>query len=443
MRAHQDGAQRVPHAGLEVADLPAGMIDRHQGAHVVVGHRAAEGARGEVGEDLLGAGGLLGRHVRIADEDLLAARGLAHAGDLERPADLQRMHAVNAVLAALERGDPHALVAFREAAVHERDGHRVLAGGGVEPDPLQARIDRRHGVVENLVDPLVVGFAADLGAVELLAVEQRDDRVLELHARHFARQRHVADRQLVFAVGEERVLDAHAAARAERHALVVPLLGAGPVDAARRQRDDHVGDVAVGLHDRNRPRVADGVVRDGAGGVQVLIDERRRDLQGLRVVVVAVLDVVCGQQRGGVDVQAEQIADGVLVFAPVETTERDAPDVLVRGGRVDRVLEPAGHLEHGLVVGALLASRRHEAAAQLADGLLPDLRVLGDRLGAHDVERHAPRPVLEVVAAHAVILQQAPVLGRRVGSIRRLRDGGAGGEQCERRAQSGGSHHRS
>ena len=119
------------------------------------------------------------------------------------------------------------LVAFGEAALHERDRQRVLPGRRVEPDLAQPAVDLFDRRIQLLIDRLVVGVTADGRAIELLAVEQRDDRVLELHPRHFARQRHVADRQFVFAVGREVVLDAEAAARAEGHALETMLLPAG------------------------------------------------------------------------------------------------------------------------------------------------------------------------------------------------------------------------
>src|SRR5690606_40452112 len=92
------------------------------------------------------------------------------------------------------------------------------------------------GRIEALVDRLVIGLAAGVRAIGLLAVEQGDDGVLELHPRHFPRERHVADRELVLAVRREVVRDDEAAARTERHALDVMLLTAGAGRALRRQR---------------------------------------------------------------------------------------------------------------------------------------------------------------------------------------------------------------
>ena len=214
------------------------------------------------------------------------------------PRICKRMRGLDALLAALERDGARALVALGEAAVHERDRRACAArpsrGTRIFRSRLLIRFDRG---IERLVDRLVVRFAADRRAIELLAVEQHDHRVLELHPRHFARERHVADRELVLAVRREIVFDDEAAARAERHAFDVMLLPAGAGSAARRQRDHHVGDVAVGGRLGERLGVADRLERDRARGVDVLVDEIGRDLQRGGVVVEVALDVVVGQPR--------------------------------------------------------------------------------------------------------------------------------------------------
>ena len=54
--------------------------------------------------------------------------------------------------------------------MHEGHRHRVRAGGGLELDALQARVDRIDRRILLLVDGLQVLFAADIGLEELLAV---------------------------------------------------------------------------------------------------------------------------------------------------------------------------------------------------------------------------------------------------------------------------------
>ena len=265
-----------------------------------------------------------------------------------------------------------------------------------------------HGRIECLVDRLVIAFAADVRAVELLAVEQHDDRVLELHARHFARERHVADRELVLAVGGEVVLDDEAAARPERHTLEVMLLAARARSALRRQRDHHVRGVAVLGRERRRFEVADGLLRDRARGADVLRDEGRRNLERVGVVVETAFDVVLGQQHGGVDVEREQIVDRVRVLAAVQAMQRHSTGLALVGGRIDAVLEPGDELRRGLAIRARLPGRRHETASQLANRGFPRLGILGDAVRRQLVECATAGLLRTVVAIEAVVLDHAP-----------------------------------
>ncbi len=122
----------------------------------------------------------------------------------------------------------------------------------------------RIGSVKSGVAPLP--SARDLRAV--LVLQQRhalavDRDVDVLEARVVA----VGERDLerVLAVGGKDVIDDHAAARAVRRALdVVP----------RMLRD--VGLVGVGLVDRRRVLVAHRHAADVAGGVEVRLEQRRR-----------------------------------------------------------------------------------------------------------------------------------------------------------------------
>jgi hypothetical protein len=258
---------------------------------------------------------------------------------------------LNAFLAAFERDRARAFVAFGEAAVDERHGERMLPCRRREGNSAQPVVDGFDGRIERLVDRLVIGFTTDVRAVELFAVEQHDDGVLELHARHFARERHVADRELVFAVGRKVVRDDEAAARAERQAGQMVLLPPRAGSAVRRQRDDHVGGVAVGGCDRQRLRIADGFERDRARGVDVLTDESRRHLQSVTVVVVVAADVVLRQENGRVDLEREEVSHGVRVLAAVQAPHGHAPRYRLIGRSIDFVGEPQGEVLDGLAVG--------------------------------------------------------------------------------------------
>ena len=277
-------------------------------------------------------------------------------------------------------------------------------------DLTQPAVDLLDGRIERLIDRLVIDLAADLGAIELFAVEQHDDRVLELHARHFARERHVADRELVFSVRGEVVLDDEAAARAERHARQMMLLPARAGSTVRRQRDDHVRGVAVLRRDGQRRGIADCLERDRARGVDVLIDERRRHLERVRVVVEVALDVVLGEQRCRIDLEREQVADGVRVLAAVQAAQRDTTGRSLTGGRVDLAGEPRREAVQRLAVGSPRTGRRHEPAAQFADRELPGLRVGGNPVRRQPIERSVTRQVVLVVALEAVFFDDRPLL---------------------------------
>ncbi len=404
MRAGQDRRQGVAHAAVEgLARLAAPVVEAHQRAQVRVGHRPAEGALGQVGDDLARAGLLVGRAGGLADEDHPPAGRVADARHLDRALDLEGVHRLHALLAAVDRIGAHALVALGVAAAQE--GHRdlVLAGGGVEVDVAQPLVDLEHAVVELLVDQLVVFLAADVGAVELLAVEQGDDRVLELHLRHFAGQRHVADGQHIFAVGREHVLLDHAAARAERHAVLVLLLVAGALGGARGQGDDHVGDVAVGRVDRRRLGIAHGLQRQVAGGRQRLVEEVRRELQRRGVGVEIALQRVLGQPFGGIDVEADQVAHGIGVFAAVQAAQRHQRWIGRRARRLVELGLQEGDQLLALGLGRLLgAGGRHVVAAQATDRLFPDRRVVGVVAAVQAIQGDAADLGPSVVAADAV-----------------------------------------
>src|SRR5262245_19814521 len=146
------------------------------------------------------------------------------------------MRRLDALLTAFERDRARALVTLGIAALHERDRQLVLTLCRLELDLPQPSVDRFDCGIQRLIDRLVVDVPTDVRAIELDAIEQREDGVLELHPRHFARERHVTNGQLVFAVRREVVLDDEATARAEGHALETMLLAARAGRALRWQR---------------------------------------------------------------------------------------------------------------------------------------------------------------------------------------------------------------
>ena len=67
--------------------------------------------------------------------------------------------------------------------------------------------------------------------------------------------------------------------------------------------------------------------RIGLGGGQVLLQEQGRERQHVADVVEAVADVVVGEVGGRLEVDADQVADRVVVLGPVEPADRDPADV--------------------------------------------------------------------------------------------------------------------
>src|SRR6476620_3543995 len=103
MRARQDRAQRVAHAAVEAARCRSRLVERHQRVDVLSSDRATERAAREVVDDLERARQLFALRLRLANEDLRAARRSAEAGDRKRSANLQRVRGLDALLAAFER----------------------------------------------------------------------------------------------------------------------------------------------------------------------------------------------------------------------------------------------------------------------------------------------------------------------------------------------------
>ena len=254
-------------------------------------------------------------------------------------------------------------------------GPAVTLNGMFWKRPLIGRDRRRL----QLVDRLHVFLAADLPLEHLGAVDRRDERVPVLHAAHVPGDRETADVQLVLAVGGKQVLDQQPAARAQRQAFDVRAL----LGAARR---------TIGRAGRLRRRVANRPRADDAGGRDVLVEERRRHLQHARHVVEAVGLIVLREEDAGVDAQPEQVFDGVGVLGAIESMERDAARDSGSPRRPGRaVLEPRDQGVDRRLLRAAHAGRRHHAAAQLANRLFPDVRVVGQLREIQRVERDVRR----------------------------------------------------
>ena len=225
------------------------------------------------------------------------------------------------------------------------------------------------------------------------------------------------DPQLVLGVDREVVVELRPAAGAERHPGDV----AGLVQVGRH--DERVGD-------RRPHRGPDGEPGDPARRREVALEAAGIEAPQAHVVEAGA-GVVGGQQRGHVDVEVEQVADGVAVLGGVEAPQRRAPPGVGMGGGgpVELGLEIRDQPARRLPVRSRPARRRHHAGAQLADDLLPDVRVVAHAVEIEIVEGQPRRPQGVVVAGHAVAVEQ-----------RALRPGGrlAGGGGRNQHQEGGG-----
>ncbi len=174
-----------------------------------------------------------------------------------------------------------------------------------------------------------------------------------------------------------------------------------------RERDLGIDAAQGGLHVFVGERGADGFLADGARGHDVLVEEGRGNFQGVGNIVEAVADVVGGEQGGGVDINAEEVAHGVRVFGAIETVNADAAGVEVRGaGLVERGFEIGGERVDGFGRGLGCAGGRHHASAEFADGAFPDERVLFGMREVHGVKGQLCGSQLLVMAGYAIAINE-------------------------------------
>ena len=249
----------------------------------------------------------------------------------------------------------------------------------------------------------------DREALHQLAVDADVEEVLAAHAEDVVLPvGPQLDLDEVLAVDREVVGNGHAAPRAEGQVLALAVV--------LQQQQGHVERLERGRGRRQAHREA----ADGARRRQVALELRGRDGQHVGVVVEAgVRRLVAGQQRRHVEIEGEEVANGVAVLGAVQPVDGAGPaGVGVRRRRaVDVGLEPGRHRVVGRAVGTRPARRRHRAGAQLRDHPLPDpgvaARIAGVDGGRLEAEPPGQQPV--VVAGDAVAVEdRARGLRRRL-----------------------------
>ena len=141
-----------------------------------------------------------------------------------------------------------------------------------------------------------------------------------------------------------------------------------------------------------------------ARGDHVLLDERRRYLQGGRDVVKPLRRIVSRQNLGGVEVDGKKIANSVRVFLAIEPMEHDlVTDMFPASGVIQRGLEPRDQRVSRGALRLSSAGWRHHASAQLAHGLLEHFGALADAVRGHALETDAADLRAIVVTANTVL----------------------------------------
>ena len=249
---------------------------------------------------------------------------------------------------------------------------------------------------------------------------------------------HEVDRDRVFRVDRKEVLDPEPAASAIRQAIDV--LGL-------HQEVRHVVRLLLGGH----LRIADGEAADRRGRVRVALDQHGRDSERAGDVVEPEARVVAGQKLLRVDVQREQIADGVRVFRAVQPVQRRPAGIRRACGEpIELGLEVRDELLLLLLVRPRFARRRHHARPELAHDLLPLLGRSSDLVDVQAVEVEPGEQRARALGLLAMALV-ARALEERMRRRRRLRAGGprhteetdCNGGSSRRTIEHGESSHRS
>ena len=108
----------------------------------------------------------------------------------------------------------------------------------------------------------------------------------------------------------------------------------------------------------------------------VAFDQSRRNAQSVRDIVESFARIVGGQQRGRVDIEREQIADGVRILSAVQAMQPGEAGIGIGScGAIECRFELVGESVHGGAVRTRRASRRHHARADFPHDFLPSLRV--------------------------------------------------------------------
>ena len=209
-----------------------------------------------------------------------------------------------------------------------------------------------------------------------------------------------ADLDGILAVERKVMTNRRTAARSERELVTRPVV------LNERLRN------VVGCKRRRHVGITHGELADLSRRVHVALHQGRRDREGSRNIVEALVLVVGREQRLAVNVQPEQIADRVTVLDPIQAVNGAATRIRRDGGRsIELGFEPRRQRFVRGAVGPRRAWRRHRPGAKLPHDLLPRVRTLADMLEVDRGQNQSGGPEPLVVTGDAILLEK-PALGR-------------------------------
>ena len=165
-------------------------------------------------------------------------------------------------------------------------------------------------------------------------------------------------------------------------------------------------DIGANPHGRSaqrKTRAAYGQPADLLGSRHVTLEQCRRKIAD-RHVVEAKARRIARQERCGIDLQLQQIANRIAIFGAIESTECVcAARIGSAGGKpVESCFQrfQCGSMNH--FIGLPRALRRHLVSAKLADDLFPRFPVIAQRLRVQRVESEPAGFRLAVMTRQAV-----------------------------------------
>ena len=307
-------------AELHARGLGAGLLGVGLGAeNKFAGVRGCKGSGGGggCGEDERGA---IGREAGRGRCDGQRRGGGALDGGGERTFELEPFHGNDAGLLLAEAAVEHDEFIFAAALAEHGDADAVLAGREAEARFVGGGVVGIGGNDE-VLDEGVVEEDGDAGGAGVFALEVdgflaalADEGAADFGGEGVEAHEVVTGGEdgefvgnVVFLEGEE--LDPAVAAVAEGVEADLGEAGGNTLRAAR----DGVGD--------------NGLVEDFVGGGEVFLEKRGREGEDVADVVEAVAGVVGREVGGGFEIEADEVADGVVIFGAVEAAEGDSAGI--------------------------------------------------------------------------------------------------------------------